>query len=273
MGLIWSTAISILGLLGTILIAVAGRLLTDDAKEWLPWITRRLIERAVNQLPQDERERHEEEWRSHVNEWPGTLAKIYIAWGFLSAAKAIHEMSGETPRIGRPLEVAARRCLDVVITGVLFLLILPIFCIVPLCIKLDSPGPIFFKQKRLGCRRSFNLIKFRSMYIEQTDAFGHQLAGAEASCVTPVGRLLRATNLDELPQLINVLKGEMSLVGPRPHEWSETLDILLTYQTRHRVKPGLTGWAQVNGSRGAPTTSSRCANESSMTYITLKIGR
>jgi hypothetical protein len=101
MGLIWDTIISVFGLVVAIAIAVAGRLLSDDAKEWLPWITRHLIERAVARLPENEREKRREEWNSDVNEWPGNLAKVYRVWGYLSAARAIRHMvlSGETPHI------------------------------------------------------------------------------------------------------------------------------------------------------------------------------
>src|SRR5437879_1569200 len=89
MGLIWAAMISVCGVVGAIAIAVASRLLSDDAKEWLPWITRHLIERAVARLPESEREKRWEEWNSDVNEWPGNLAKVYRALGYLFAARAI----------------------------------------------------------------------------------------------------------------------------------------------------------------------------------------
>jgi hypothetical protein len=93
MGLIWGTIISVFGLVGAIAIAVVGRVLSDDAKEWLSWITGHLIERAVARLPENEREKRREEWKSDVNEWPGNLAKVYRAWGYLSAARAIHHIA------------------------------------------------------------------------------------------------------------------------------------------------------------------------------------
>ena len=92
MGLIWAIIISLLGLVGSIIIGASGRLLSDDVKEWLPWITRRLIERAVSRLPENERQKRREEWESDVNEWPGNLAKLYRAWGYLSASKAINNI-------------------------------------------------------------------------------------------------------------------------------------------------------------------------------------
>jgi len=152
---------------------------------------------------------------------------------------------------------------DFLIGGITTLLALPVLAIIAVAIRLDSPGPIIFKQRRHTFNNiEFDVYKFRTMRW-QGDIGGEVLkqTGHNDGRITRVGRFLRKSSLDELPQLFNVMKGEMSLVGPRPHavdmrtEQRLCHEIIDTYPHRHRVKPGMTGWSQVNGSRGATETA------------------
>ncbi len=134
----------------------------------------------------------------------------------------------------------------------------PLLLLVALAIKIDSKGPIFFKQRRLGFNNDeFSVLKFRSMSVIEDDPDSIAQATRKDPRVTRVGAIIRRTSLDELPQLFNVLRGEMSLVGPRPHAMAHNkqyAEIVDQYLGRHRVKPGITGWAQINGLRGETDT-------------------
>lgn len=169
------------------------------------------------------------------------------------------QVAGPSERSGY---LAAKRALDLTLSVLALIALAPLMAAVAVAIRLDSPGPVFFRQKRHGyMNEEITVWKFRSMRVETSDARAARQVSANDDRVTRIGRFIRKTSLDELPQIFNVISGEMSLVGPRPHAigmlsgGAEASKLVETYAHRHRIKPGLTGWAAVNGSRGPVDTA------------------
>jgi putative colanic acid biosysnthesis UDP-glucose lipid carrier transferase len=178
----------------------------------------------------------------------------------------------ETPLSSHPAAVFSKELMDRGVALIAILALSPLLIGAAVAVRLSSPGPILFRQPRHGCNGEIiHVMKFRSMRIHQDDQVVKQ-ATRDDPRVTPVGRVLRSTSIDELPQLFNVLKGEMSLVGPRPHAITHNdyySDKILAYMARHRIKPGITGLAQVTGHRGETETIEKMQQrvEKDLAYI------
>jgi exopolysaccharide biosynthesis polyprenyl glycosylphosphotransferase len=173
---------------------------------------------------------------------------------------ALHAAFSGPDRVGfpsgaaAPSDMSARQVLDLVLALAALVLLSPLFLLIAAAVRLDSPGPVFFRQRRAGLHGGiFGIFKFRSMHVLEDGADIVQARSGDAR-VTRVGRFLRRSSLDELPQLLNVIAGDMALVGPRPHALAHDdyyASRIANYRLRQLVRPGITGWAQVNGARGA----------------------
>jgi Undecaprenyl-phosphate glucose phosphotransferase len=211
----------------------------------------------------------EDRIRQLLNQLSSWAVDVYMApeqLGLLYADRPVYRIGGMhlLSLEDRPIDewhAVLKRIEDLAIAIPAVILLSPLLALIALAIKLESRGPVLFVQDREGFHNNLiKVYKFRSMYADQVDAHADRQTTRQDPRVTRVGRIIRATSMDELPQLINVLQGDMSVVGPRPHAlhtkagdqlFQEAVDV---YASRHRVKPGITGWAQCNGWRGETDT-------------------
>jgi len=187
-----------------------------------------------------------------------TLAHLRVPKSYALSRNSTFQL--QSPPL-KEVDLFVKRVEDLVLSAILLLMSLPVMLIIAILIKLDSPGPVLFRQKRWGFNgKSFEVYKFRTMFSGAENDPRVAQATRDDPRITRVGRILRRSSLDELPQLFNVIGGNMSLIGPRPHAvehnqyFAEAID---GYLARHHVLPGMSGWAQVNGCRGETRTIDR----------------
>jgi lipopolysaccharide/colanic/teichoic acid biosynthesis glycosyltransferase len=222
---------AIVTILGAFASTIIGKIAADEAKAWLPRLSRFLVDRAIRRLPDDYRARYTEEWESDILELPGELSRVIYSAGLVKAASNIRKVSrGQSISY---TESFAKRSFDLLFATMALGFGLPFIWWCLLVVKFESSGPCVVMQMRTGKDRSpFSLQRIRTRYMHSRH-------------ITRFGSFLRTTHLDELPQLVNVLKGEMSIVGPRPIFPAEVELYDEREMIRFAVKPGITGYAQL----------------------------
>ena len=232
------------------LIRLVRRGLVDQVFVALPWSATERVQRIVKKL---------EVVPVHVCLAPDLISYRYPNRAVTNVAGLMMLDIAERPLSGWSYVVKSIE--DRMLASLAIVLTLPLMAAVAVAIRLNSPGPVLFRQKRYGLNnRLIEVTKFRTMYADMSDANCDRQTVKDDPRVTRIGAVLRRTSLDELPQLFDVLRGQMSMVGPRPHAVATKAEgmlfeeVLADYAARHRVKPGITGWAQINGWRGETDT-------------------
>jgi polysaccharide biosynthesis protein PslA len=251
--------------IGRVPVAIEGVPVVGSLADLMAWDGLPGVDRVIITIPQGAQSRVKQ-LIERLRTMPNKLVLALDMKGFDADGTTIGRI-GDMPVAyvsGTPADARRafwKRVQDVVMGTIALVLLSPIMLLVAVAVKLDSKGPVFFRQTRHGFNnRPFKCWKFRSMRTDMTDYKAAQQVTKDDPRVTRVGRFIRKTSLDELPQLFNVLAGDMSLVGPRPHAIGmktgnvESERLVADYAHRHRIKPGMTGWAAINGSRGPVDT-------------------
>ena len=217
---------------------VFSRLLTDELKQWCPWMTVRLIKYAVQSVPLENRSRLEEEWSSHIKDVPGDLGKIITALGFILAARRISSIQRSTSAAEDSPTAVLKRLLDLALSAGPLLMAFPLMVCVWVALRIERSGPVISARETIGRGgRRFKRYRFET-----------PLPNGQSDQRSIVGRFLERYELDQLPRLINVLRGDMSLVGPAPvppRRFEQICALVPEYRKVASVKPGIVGVAQL----------------------------